>query len=312
MDDRLLDGRAILVTGGGRGIGREIALDLARHGASVIVNDLGADLTGSGHDDTPAREVVAEIEAAGGRAVAQFGSVAEKSEADAMINAAIRNFGRLDGVVNNAGNMIVKAFDEMELADFMALVEVHLKGNFLVSRAAAAVFAMQGRGAFVHMTSSAALIGNPGSSAYNAAKSGVVALSRSIAIDMASRGVRSNCIAPSAVSRMSMGVSRQRQANLVSVKPANDVAADKRQGAPAQIAPLVTYLCSDKAAGVTGQIFGVRGNEIYLYSQPRPVRTLHRADGWTAERLVAQLEPAWRTAMTPLETLQDVFAWPPQ
>lgn len=312
MRERLMEGQVVVITGAGRGIGKEVALELARQGARIVVNDLGADLAGGGHDDGPARETVAEIQAAGGQAVAHCGSVAREADAEAMIDTAMSTFGRLDAVVNNAGNMIVKAFEDMTPADFTALVDVHLKGAFLVSRAAAVVFARQKSGAFVHMTSSAALIGNPGTSGYNAAKSGVIALSRSIAIDMAARGVRSNCVAPSAVSRMSTGVSRLRESDLVSVKPINDRPVEKRQGVPAQIAPLVTYLCCSRSSDVTGQIFGVRGNEIYLYSQPRPVRTLHRSDGWTAEALANQLEPAWRATMTPLETLQDVFAWPPQ
>lgn len=307
-----LEGRVVLVTGAGRGIGREIALAAAREGAAVVVNDLGAALSGAGQDEGPAQAVAAEIRAAGGQAAAHPGSVAIEADAAAMVALAVERFGRLDGVVNNAGNMIVRAFDEMEAAEFDAVVRVHLRGSFLVSRAAARVFAAQGGGTFVHMTSSAALIGNPGGAGYNAAKGGIVALSRSIAIDMAAKGVRSNCIAPSAVSRMSSGVSEMRAQGLVSVKPGNDIPAARRQGQPMQVAPLVGYLLSDAAAGITGQVLGVRGNEIYLYSQPRPVRVLHRSDGWTPQTLAAQLEPAWRGALTPLEALQDVFAWPPQ
>jgi NAD(P)-dependent dehydrogenase (short-subunit alcohol dehydrogenase family) len=312
MRSPVLKDKVVVVTGAGRGIGAEIATLCAAEGAAVVVNDLGANLAGRGRDESPARSVVERIRAAGGNAQAQFGDVSCAADADALVEAAVVAFGRVDAVVNNAGNMVLKSFEEMTLEDFDAVLKVHLYGAFNVSRAAAAHFIRQGSGAFLHMTSSASLIGNPGCAGYCAAKGGVAALSRAIALDLAAKGVRSNCIAPSAVSRMSSGVSEIRARGLVGVKPANDQPADKRQGQPAQVAPIAAYLVSDVAAGISGQIFGVRGNEIYLYSQSRPVRTLHRTDGWTPQQLALQLEPAWRTAMTPLETLQDVFAWPPQ
>lgn len=312
MTDRgSLDDRVVIVTGGGRGIGREVALASAAEGAAVVVADLGADVTGAGRDLGPAEAVAAEVRARGGRALAQMTDVTSEADARALVAAAVDAFGRLDGVVNNAGNMVLRCFDEMTAEDFDRVVKVHLYGSFYVARAAADVFVARGSGSYVHMTSSAALIGNPGCAGYCAAKGGVTALSRAIALDLAAKGIRSNCVAPSAVSRMSQEVTRLRASGAVSVRPVDDVPAERRQGVPAQIAPLVAYLLGDGARAVNGQIFGVRGNEIYLYSQSRPVRALHRADGWTVDRLDAQLEPAWRAAMAPLETLQDVFSWPP-
>jgi len=312
MSSAELVGKVVIVTGAGRGIGAEIASLCAAEGAAVVINDLGANLEGRGRDESPARQTVERIRAAGGQAVAHFGDITVAADAQSLADCAIETFGRVDGLVNNAGNMVVKSFEEMTLEDFDAVVKVHLYGAFNVSRAVTPHFLRQQSGAFLHMTSTASLIGNPGCAGYCAGKGGVAALSRAIALDLAARGVRSNCLAPSAVSRMSSGVSEIRARNLVGIKPANDQPAEKRQGLPAQVAPMAAYLVSDAAAGISGQIFGVRGNEIYLYSQSRPVRTLHRADGWTPERLAGQLAPAWRTSMTPLETLQDVFAWPPQ
>lgn len=307
-----LQGKVVVVTGAGRGIGAEVAALCAREGASVVINDLGADVQGNGRDDGPARDVVQRIVDAGGRATAHFGDVSDAGDARGLIDATVERYGRIDAVINNAGNMVMNAFETMTDSEFDAVLQVHLYGSFNVSRAASAYFARQRSGAFVHMTSSASLIGNPGCAGYCAAKGGVAALSRAIALDMQSQGVRSNCLAPSAVSRMSSGVSALRASGAVAVKPMNDVPAEKRQGTTGQVAPIAAYLVSDAASRISGQVFGVRGNEIYLYSQPRPIRTLQRSEGWTPAQLAEQLEPAWRTALTPLETLQDVFAWPPQ
>jgi NAD(P)-dependent dehydrogenase (short-subunit alcohol dehydrogenase family) len=306
-----LKDRVVIVTGGGRGIGREVAFACAAEGAAVVIADLGTDVAGAGRNLEPGEAVAAEIRANGGRALAHCTDVTSEADARTLVAAAVDAFGRLDGVVNNAGNMVLRGFDEMTAEDFDRVIKVHLYGSFNIARAAAEMFVTRGAGSYVHMTSSAALIGNPGCAGYCAAKGGVTALSRAIALDLADKGIRSNCVAPSAVSRMSQEVTRLRASGAMSIRPTNDVPAEQRQGGPAQVAPLVAYLLGDGARAINGQIFGVRGNEIYLYSQSRPVRTLHRADGWTVDRLGAQLEPAWRSTMTPLENLQDVFSWPP-
>ncbi|HMO68052.1 MAG TPA: SDR family NAD(P)-dependent oxidoreductase, partial [Novosphingobium sp.] len=199
----MLEGKAVLVTGAGRGVGRGIALAMAREGAAVVVNDLGVALSGEGQDGaSPAEQVVEEIRAMGGRAVANHASVADWDGACSMIKAAVDSFGRIDGVVNNAGNLRDVLFHKMGPDDFRAVIEVHLVVSFNTSRAAAPFFKEQGSGAFVHMTSSSGLVGNLGQANYMAAKMGIVGLSKSIAIDMARFGVRSNAVAPWAWTRM--------------------------------------------------------------------------------------------------------------
>jgi NAD(P)-dependent dehydrogenase (short-subunit alcohol dehydrogenase family) len=305
----LLEGRTALITGAGNGIGREVALRMAAEGARVVVNDLGTAISGEGHDPGPAMRVVQEIRDAGGEAVAHTGSVTEWSAAQEMVQCALDSFGRLDIVVNNAGNVRFSPFDEMPLADWESVLHVHLFGSFHVARAAAPHFRAQRSGNYVHMSSAAGLIGNRGTGHYAAAKLGIVALSRAIAFDMGADGVRSNCIAPSAVSRMTDSVDLARRDVFKGTSPAAPLR--QRQGRPEQVVPLVLFLASDLSKGVTGQVFGIRGKEVYLYNQPRPIRALHRDDGWTPERFAEHMVPAWRSAFMPLETYQEVFSWDP-
>lgn len=305
---RLLEGKVAVITGAGNGIGRATALEFAGLGAKVVVNDLGASIAGSKSDPAVAQSVVDEIRNAGGDAVANTGSVADPATADEIVQLAIDSFGRIDIVVNNAGNVRFSPFDQMAFDDFDSLIKVHLYGSFLVARAAASYFRDQGSGSYIHMSSAAGLVGNRGNANYSSAKLGIAALSKSIAFDMQEYGVRSNCIAPSAYSRMTDAVDAQRRetfAQNAAIVPLRD-----RQGRVEQVVPLVTYLASDLSKDVTGQIFGVRGSEIYLYSQPRPIRTLHRDGGWTPEALV-NMEKSWRSSFVPLETYQDVFSWDP-
>jgi NAD(P)-dependent dehydrogenase (short-subunit alcohol dehydrogenase family) len=304
MDDRLLDGKVALVTGGGRGLGRAIAIALAAAGARLVVNDLGAGLDGTPGADQPAREVVAEIAAAGGQAVVDGGSVTDWNAAQAMVRAAVDTFGRIDIVVNNAGILRDTMFHRMTERDFDDVVAVHLKGSFNVSRAAAPHFKSQGGGAYVHMTSTSGLIGNFGQANYSAAKLGIVALSKSIALDMQRFGVRSNAVAPFAWTRMIDSIpsetpeQRRRVESLKKLRPET-------------VAPFVVALCADAAQDVTGQIFGVRNNEIFLFSQPRPVRSAHRGDGWTPEGVLETALPMLRAGFYPLERSSDVFTWEP-
>ena len=303
---RMVEGKVAVVTGAGRGIGRATAIDLAANGARVVVNDIGGSLQGEGVDATPAQEVVETIRAAGGEAIASSDSVAEPASAEAMVAAAVAQFGRIDIIVNNAGILRDSIFHRMTPQEFDAVLRVHLYGSYYMSRAAARRFRDQRSGAFVHMTSTAGLIGSMGQANYASAKLGIAGLSRTIALDMAAFGVRSNCVAPGAFSRMIEsipGASPEEQAAYMAKR-----AATMR---PEQVAPLITFLASDAAADVSGQIFGVRGNELYLYSQPRPVRTMEREGGWTPEALAEELLPAWTPSLTPPERTRNVFPWDP-
>jgi NAD(P)-dependent dehydrogenase (short-subunit alcohol dehydrogenase family) len=301
---KLLEGKVALVTGGGRGVGRGICLAMAEAGAKVVVNDLGATLEGQPDNEQPALEVVRAIQAMGGEAVADGGSVSEWKDAHQMVKTAVDHFGRIDIVVNNAGILRDVMFHRMSEAEFDAVVAVHLKGSFNVSRAAAPFFKEQGSGAYVHMTSTSGLIGNFGQANYISAKLGVMGLSKSIAIDMQKFGVRSNAVAPFAWTRM------------VSSIPDETPEQKKRvQGlkklVPEKVAPFVVALCADEARAVSGQVFGVRNNEIYLFSQPRPIKTAHRGQGWTPESVLETAIPMMQSEFYPLDRSGDVFTWDP-
>jgi NAD(P)-dependent dehydrogenase (short-subunit alcohol dehydrogenase family) len=300
----MVTGKVAIVTGAGRGIGRGIALLLAVEGARVLVNDVGAGLDGAGADAGPAQAVVDEIKQHGGEAIANTLSIGAPENADKIVQAAIDAFGRVDILVNNAGILRDRIFHKMSWPDWSDVIAVHLHGSFNMSRAVAGHFREQNSGSFVHMTSTSGLIGNYGQANYMAAKMGIVGLSRSIALDMERFNVRSNCIAPFAWSRMIGSIPTESEDEKRRVEKL-------QQMTPEKIAPLVVYLASDRAKGISGQIFSVRNNEIFLFNQPRPIRSLHRADGWTPERLDAQLKGAFTGSFTPLDRSGDVFSWDP-
>jgi NAD(P)-dependent dehydrogenase (short-subunit alcohol dehydrogenase family) len=281
-----VEGKVVVITGAGAGIGRDFALAFAAQGAQVVVNDLARD----GEGRAAADAVVAQIKAAGGSAVAAVESVAEWDSAHRIAQAALDTFGRIDCVINNAGVTRDRMFFNMSQEEWKTVVDVHLNGSFFVARAAAQHFKGQAGGSYVHMTSTSGLIGNVGQGNYAAAKMGIVGLSKSIAMDMARFNVRSNCIAPWAWTAMT--------ANIPADTPEARARIEKlKKMESAKIAPLAVYLASDAAAHVSGQIFGVRANEIYLFSQPRILRSLQRSEGWTPqtieEHAIPALEPSF-------------------
>ncbi len=299
----VLSGKVIIITGAGRGVGAEIAKLAAREGAKVVVNDRGVSQAGEGGSLDPAEDVVRAIRAAGGDAIADVSNVASWGGAHSLFGKAVETYGAVDAIVNNAGILRDIIFHKMSEAEWDAVLEVNLKGCFNVSRAAAPHFKERQKGAFVHMTSTSGLIGNFGQANYAASKMGVAGLSKSIALDMQKFGVRSNAVAPFAYTRMVSSIPDTPE-NAERNRINKMMTADK-------IAPFVVALCSDGAKDVTGQIFGVRRNEIYLFSQPRPIRSVHAGEGWTPQTCLDVALPAMRKSFFALERSSDVFTWEP-
>ncbi|MDX2381078.1 MAG: SDR family oxidoreductase [Acidimicrobiia bacterium] len=250
----LCEGRVAIVTGAGRGIGREHALSLARQGAKVVVNDLGGAVDGTGGDVAPAQQVVDELIGAGGEAVANGDSVSSWEGAQRLINTAIETFGDLHAVVNNAGILRDRVLANMTEEEWDAVIDVHLKGTFAPSRWAVAYWRERAKagesvsGRIVNTTSVSGIYGNPGQTNYGAAKAGIAAFTNIAALEVARYGVTVNAVAPVALTRMTEGLG-----------PAPETDEDRDARAPHWIAPVVTWLCSEEAAGVTGRVFEASG-----------------------------------------------------
>ncbi|MEL6663505.1 MAG: SDR family NAD(P)-dependent oxidoreductase [Pseudomonadota bacterium] len=302
----LLDGKTVLVTGGGNGIGKECALLAAREGANVVVNDLGGGLTGGDEGDAgPAEQVAEEIRKAGGKAVSNSDSVTDYAAVEAMVEQAKDAFGGLHAIMNPAGILRDGMFHKMSEADWKSVIDVHLHGSFNVTRAAVEHFREQEDGAFVLFTSTSGLIGNIGQANYAAAKMGIVGLSRIVAMEGERKSVRSNVIAPFAWTRMIASIPVKDEAGAERVKRMQEgMRAD-------QVAQLAVALCADKAKHVSGQIFSVRGNEVVLFDQPRPVKSVSRLEGWSPETLVEHALPAMQNDFFDLGATTSVFPYPP-
>ncbi|MFY9928626.1 MAG: SDR family NAD(P)-dependent oxidoreductase [Streptosporangiaceae bacterium] len=280
-----LDGRVAIVTGAGRGIGRSVARLLASEGASVVVNDLGAAVDGSGQDSGPAHDVVAEIEEAGGKAIASSADISSHAAAENLIGAAIEQFGRLDVLVNVAGILRDRMVFNMTEQEWDDVIRVHLKGSFNTTKFASAHWRSlrdsSAQNRIINFTSVSGLHGAPGQPNYAAAKMGIVGLTYSSANSLAKYGVTVNAISPGAATRMTDSVPTGR-------RRARAASADERS--PDNVAPVVAYLASERSGWITGRVIHSSGYEVSLYSNPEPVIRLIGTSPWDAETLGDQVE----------------------
>ncbi|RLA41351.1 MAG: 3-hydroxyacyl-CoA dehydrogenase [Gammaproteobacteria bacterium] len=289
----LLNGQVAVVTGAGRGMGRAHALALAAEGAKIVVNDLGGSIIGEGGDASPADDVVKEIVAGGGEAVANYGNVTSVADGTAMIEQAMDHFGRLDIVINNAGNIRNQLFVKMSEADWDSVIAVHLKALYAVTRQAAQIFAKQGSGRIVNTASEAGL-GGYAASNYAAAKEGIVGFSRTLALELGPYGVTTNAIRPRAGTRMAEGVDMKKALDMARqgklplpefMFEIENMLDEPESFSPDQVAPLVVFLCTEAASNINGRDFIVGGGEITLVSLPTKERSIFSDKQWTQEQL---------------------------
>jgi NAD(P)-dependent dehydrogenase (short-subunit alcohol dehydrogenase family) len=293
----VLEGKVAVVTGGGTGIGRAVSLGLAGAGAKVVVNDYGVSVDGRDPSSEPANEVVAAIRARGGQALASAESVATMAGGRGVIDLALREFGDLHVLVCCAGILRERMIFNMTEEEWDAVIAVHLKGHFTVMQPATRHMREKKAGSIITFTSTAGLEGSPGQPNYSAAKEGIVGLMRSTALAMAKYGVRCNAISPTADTRMTQRLPGERRAQSTATPPE-------------AIAPVVAFLASDRAAHITGQVVGVRGSEVTVYSHPAPLRTATGAEPWTPEALAEVWDRALgQDRLRRLDALK--IPWPP-
>lgn len=283
----LLDGRVAVVTGSGRGIGRTIALELARNGAKLVINDAGVEVDGRGSSEDPAAQVCKEIEQLGGEAVPNYGDVSKWDSAEEIIQTAVKEFGTIDILVNNAGILRDRSLVKMTEEEFDAVIAVHFKGTFLCARHAAPIMKEKGYGRIINIVSSAGLRGNFGQTNYGGAKAGIAGMTLTWAIELGKYGVTANAMAPSAITRMTTGLIPGAEEK---IPPTMD---------PALNAPLIAYLASEQAAHVNGQVFGRRGYTYTIFQQYGIKAGMFKPGGWTADEVAANFDSVLGQHMTP-------------
>ena len=288
----ILKGRNAVVTGSSVGIGKAIALALAAEGAKVVVNSSGTGPKGPGTDLKPLNDVVDEIKARGGVAIASFGSVADFAYTEKLIKTCVDNFGSIDILVNCAGNLRDRMMVNMSEEEWDAVVDVHLKGTFSTTRHAAPYMREKRFGRIINFTS-AGWLGNVGQVNYSASKGGIVSMTYTSALELGSRGITANAIAPGAKTRMTVnpiveaGLKKKFEAGLLAKADYEKYVA---MPGPEYVAPIVVFLCTEKASGINGQVFGAAGSSIWLYSKPQEIKTLFKPQGiWTIEELMEQV-----------------------
>ncbi len=283
-----LAGRTAVVTGAGRGIGRAVALMLAQEGAKVVVNDPGVSVDGTGHDDGPAQQVVAEIKAAGGTAVANTDSVADTAGGERMVQQAMDEFGRLDILINVAGILRDRMIFNMAEAEWDDVIAVHLKGHFNTIKPASQIMRQQRYGRIVNFSSISGLRGISGQSNYGAAKAGIAGMTRVVARDLGRYGVTCNAIAPGAQTRMIATIPDASRA-LRATTQTGQTAPPPRivEATPEHVAPMTVWLCTDDAWNVNGKIFHVAGGTVALAHEETPIQAIEKNDKWTLDELIA-------------------------
>ncbi len=297
MADRLKD-RVAIVTGAGRGIGASVAKAMAAEGAAVVVNDLGGSVDGEGADNAPASEVVREIEAAGGRAIANFDDVSDYDASEQIIRAAVNEYGQLDILCNVAGILRDRMIFNMTEAEWDAVIAVHLKGTFNTSKYASIHWRQERKGDYrlINFTSVSGLSGAPGQPNYAAAKLGIVGLTYSCANALARYGATANAISPGAATRMgdTIPAERRRQLNAAQARAAEE---RQREMSPDNVAPPVVYLASEESGWINGQVIGASGFQVSLFNTPEAIRQIQGKEPWTVDDMFQRMPAIFRPAI---------------